>query len=242
MYCVQCGKLLSKDFRYCPYCGINLNSPIPSKIYANTNAFEIRAGVLVKYYGSDRSVIIPNGVVCIGRGAFKDLFGLEQVTFPEGLIRIDSEAFSGCKMLKNPIFPKSLKEIGWGSFENCENITSVSFSDNIIKIQPGAFNRCSNLKKVIMPNNNNGPKRLDREYDVSAFRYCDKLTDVYLPNRSWIDCLEGTPYIHSLRIKQQQETEKYRRSKGLCLHCGGKFKFKGFFDVVCSDCGRNRDY
>ena len=34
--------------------------------------FDIKDGVLLKYSGRDRDVIVPEGTVAIGEGAFKD--------------------------------------------------------------------------------------------------------------------------------------------------------------------------
>ena len=64
MFCVNCCKALSDDFKLCPYCGTSvLNGITPN----SNNGFDIRDGVLVKYTGRASHIIVPDGVKIIGK-------------------------------------------------------------------------------------------------------------------------------------------------------------------------------
>ena len=78
--------------------------------------FEIRDGVLVRYHGKDPYPQVPQGIVRIGEGAFRDCRDIYEVTLPEGLERIEAEAFQWCANLEKVIAPKSLLFIDQGAF------------------------------------------------------------------------------------------------------------------------------
>ena len=56
-------------------------------------------GVLVKYTGKGGNVIVPDGVVAIGKKVFANLDGLKSVTIPETVTEIRARAFYGCGAL-----------------------------------------------------------------------------------------------------------------------------------------------
>ncbi|MBM6682092.1 leucine-rich repeat protein, partial [Pseudoflavonifractor capillosus] len=58
--------------------------------------FVIKKGVLGKYKGSSRDVVIPKRVTEIGESAFEDCTGLTNVTIPEGVTKIGEFAFLNC--------------------------------------------------------------------------------------------------------------------------------------------------
>lgn len=261
--CTQCGATLSadntKDCMICPYCGTpfivekainnfhntyNISNSVVNIYGSKENDFVIRAGVLEKYNGTETSVTIPNDVIAIGKGAFKDCLGLKEVSIPQGVESIGYEAFQNCKALKSISLPNGLKEIGWYAFRWCESLGEVYLPDTITKIGYAAFDYCSNLVKVRMPNNAHGNKHTDSEDMIGAFHDCENLVNIILPNQSWLDVLGGSNYYRDLTEKQYLEkklaTENARKAQGLCRHCGGKFK--GVFDVRCSSCCKRKDY
>lgn len=261
--CTQCKVTLSadntKDCMICPYCGkpfivdkaiqafnkkYGISGSSGNGYGTKTSDFIIRAGVLEKYVGSSTSVTIPNNVIAIGKGAFKDCLGLNEIIIPEGVTYIEYEAFRGCKTLRKVQLPNSLKEIGWYAFRACNDLSEIVFPDNITKIGAGAFDDCTNLTAVSLPNNSNGPQRYDREQQTGAFGHCVNLKTVVMPNNSWREVLDGSPYLEELWRKEWQEKERIRvrtrKQQGVCAHCGGSFK--GFFEQKCSKCGKRKDY
>ena len=62
--------------------------------------FNIVEGVLIKYTGTDKNVVIPDGVVLIGLNAFSGCSNLTSVTLPTSLETLGDYAFSSCGNLK----------------------------------------------------------------------------------------------------------------------------------------------
>ena len=85
--------------------------------------FVIQEGVLIGYTGSDTSVVIPEGVLTIADGAFRDNPTLQSVSAP------------------------SVTSVGNGAFENCPALQSASFPD-ATRIGEYAFRGCSALSEL----------------------------------------------------------------------------------------------
>lgn len=71
--------------------------------------FEIKDGVLVKYHGNDKNVIIPDGVTDLGRLSFNECECIETVKIPGTVEYIALGAFYDARNLKSIIIPNSVK-------------------------------------------------------------------------------------------------------------------------------------
>ena len=119
--------------------------------------FIIENGVLKKYNGSDKSIIIPEGVKIIGKKAFVPDSSIwknetmESVIIPEGVEAIEEEAFRNCTALKSVVIPKTVKTIGRYAFSNCRGLTEIIISDGVKKIDWCAFSYCNMVDNVTIP-------------------------------------------------------------------------------------------
>ena len=123
-----------------------------------------------------RRMILPEGVVEIGYGAFSYCIYLEDVNIPSTLRRLNNYSFSECISLKTDplIFPEGMKEIASLAFQNCRSLTGeVVLPSTIKKIGAGAF-FSAKITKV------NLPEGLE-EIGDAAFYAC-RLKEVYIPN------------------------------------------------------------
>lgn len=129
-----------------------LEAPNPNEAEAEAaeSAFDIQDGVLVKYTGSDREVVIPEGVTRIGASAFEYYSRLEKLVIPEGVVNIGESAFYGCSNLKSIEFPVSLESIGSSAFGFCSKLKEIVFPESVVSIGDWAFEYC-NLEKVVIP-------------------------------------------------------------------------------------------
>ena len=120
--CKNCGATLSVDNNelICKFCGTR---------YIHNNQsnsdFQIRAGMLEKYIGSDINVIIPDSVIHIGECSFKNCIGLNSIQLHNKIISINDNAFENCKNLKTITIPKSVQTIGKNVFLNCEQLNKI---------------------------------------------------------------------------------------------------------------------
>ena len=89
---------------------------------SNMNDFVIEDGVLKKYKGKDRDVVIPNNVTSIGQDAFNRCYSLKSVMIPDGVTSIGRYAFEYCSGLTSVTIPYSVTEIGVGAFPWFTNV------------------------------------------------------------------------------------------------------------------------
>jgi len=188
--CTSCGAALkvngALDAANCESCGAAfVVEKAVRNFYVNIQAqnvvvqggvredFEIRGGVLVKYHGNAEEVVIPDGVVEIGKGAFHDCAVLRRVILPEGIERIGESAFMNCRRLEATSLPDGLTEICDEAFRNCASLADIRFSSSVQKIGRSAFGKCAALTKLSVPAN-------VTQVDIFAFSDCAALTEVII--------------------------------------------------------------
>ena len=111
--------------------------------------FVIENGILTKYTGPGGDVVIPDGVVEIGRRVFLDK-SVTCVTMPESVTNIGIEAFRGCTQLKTVYWSAGLRKIEENAFREC-GLNEVILPESVVTIRGGAFRSCQYLTKVILP-------------------------------------------------------------------------------------------
>ena len=62
--------------------------------------FEINDGILVKYYGSGGSIVVPDGVISIAEDAFFNCTNITSVVLPQKITTIGARAFKHCTSLR----------------------------------------------------------------------------------------------------------------------------------------------
>ena len=92
--------------------------------------FVIKNGVLKQYNGFNRNVIIPDGVLEIGKFAFCERSFIESITIPDSVITISLGAFYECISLKRIAIPDSVTNIGNNVFKSCASLESVTLSED----------------------------------------------------------------------------------------------------------------
>ena len=101
--------------------------------------FDINDGVLLKYSGHDRDVVVPEGTIAIGEGAFKDNDSIASLVLPDSLKEIGSNAFANCVNLAEVEFPSKLETIGARAFFRCESLAKIRLGKSIKTIGFAAF-------------------------------------------------------------------------------------------------------
>lgn len=93
-------------------------------------------------------LIIEDGVISIGSGAFRLCRGLTSVTIPDSVTSIGMRAFYNCNGLTSVTIPDSVTFIGREAFYGCGELTDVIIPDSVISIEYGAFYNCKNLTNI----------------------------------------------------------------------------------------------
>ena len=120
------------------------------------------------------SVVVEDGVTCVGDYAFYACLKLASVTLPEGINSIGYSSFRDCTKLAEVNIPNSVTSIGSSVFSGCSSLTSVTIPEGVTSIGNSAFDGCSSLTSVTIP------EGVTSIVD-SAFRGCSSLTSVTIP-------------------------------------------------------------
>jgi hypothetical protein len=100
--------------------------------------FEIFDNAILDYRGTERDVVIPEGITTIGYGAFDGRNDLLSVTFPSTLVSIDAFAFANCEGITSVDFPPSLVAIGNTAFFGT-GLSTVSIPATLTSVGAIAF-------------------------------------------------------------------------------------------------------
>ncbi len=132
--------------------------------------------VLLYMKNSKGNIVIPDGVVGISDGFFKDSRDLLSVQFPEGLKFIGRNSFEECYYLEEVTLPEGLEEIRDGAFYNSQNIVSIYMPQSVTEIGEYAFYYCCALQDLTLSQNITSIK----DY---TFYGCGKLKEFYVPEK-----------------------------------------------------------
>ena len=158
-------------------CAFNTNTrtSTPTPVSPITD-FEIENGVLKKYLGKSKTVVIPEGVVTsIGDEAFILRRSIKSIYIPNGITNIKHEAFKWCDSLESIHIPKSVTSIGGEAFWGCESLTSIEIPNNVTSIEDAAFSYCKALTAIKIPDS-------VTSIGCAAFWGCESLTSIEIPN------------------------------------------------------------
>ncbi|MBR3492991.1 MAG: leucine-rich repeat domain-containing protein, partial [Bacteroidales bacterium] len=131
------------------------------------------------------SIEIPNSVISIGIGAFRNCSSMARMVVESGNTVYDSrgncnsiiktstnELVAGCK---NTIIPNSVTSIGNNAFTSCIGLTSITIPNSVTSIGYSAFSYCTYLTSITIPD----PVSF---IGNNAFYHCTSLTSISICN------------------------------------------------------------
>lgn len=124
---------------------------LPGIVAAAKSDFLIKNGVLVKYQGNSKNVIIPKTVTSIGQNAFGDCTSLVQITMPNSVTSISDYAFFGCTNLVSVTIPDMVTSINKYTFYGCTSLKTINIPETVTSIGQNAFCDCTSLTKITIP-------------------------------------------------------------------------------------------
>ena len=82
--------------------------------------------LLIAVPGGVSSVVIPNGVKCIGSCAFEGCFSLVDLSIPDSVTEIRAYAFNHCSSLQEVVISSSITNIEYAAFSGCSSLMSFT--------------------------------------------------------------------------------------------------------------------
>ena len=173
-----------------------INNQVKQKtsVQSNSNSdFVIRNNALIEYVGSSRTVIIPDGVVEIGKEAFFDNADVLEVIIPSSVETIGDSAFSLCYSLETVRIENGLRSIGKEAFFSCRTLLDITLPDSVEYIGPKAFDSCDSLVDFALPS------RL-ASLESEVFQLCSSLKTIQL--NEGLTTIKKSPFACCFKIQE----------------------------------------
>jgi len=97
-----------------------------------------------------RSIVLPDRVRTIDRGAFRNCTNLEDVVLPAGLDVLGDDAFANCYQLMNIYLPDGMRTVGHRAFQGCSRLRKLYIPESVSSIGDYAF-ESTQLYDVYLP-------------------------------------------------------------------------------------------
>ena len=103
-----------------------------------------------------KSIILPEGLVYLGRAAFKDCSNAKAAVVPEGITELNDLVFNHCEALISLTLPKSLERIGEWAVSSCKVLQFITIPDDegleshFKKMLDGYYNRNGNFSEMLL--------------------------------------------------------------------------------------------
>ena len=107
------------------------------------------------------TILLPNNIKKIGRGAFASCSNLSVINLPLSLISIDDLALFNCDKISSLNLPTTVKTIGKFAFSQCDKLTSITLPNDLEKLGLEAFTWCKSLKEFTISESNPNFSTLD---------------------------------------------------------------------------------
>lgn len=157
--------------------------------------------------GNNGVVTIPNTVIKLWDGVFKDNAGITEIVFEKSetvrKIEVGKEVFTNCTSLKKIELPDGLDTISAGMFSGCSALTYIFVPNTVTTVGSNAFGGCSALteiefqdagdtaetkKPLVFEEGKSEQKTTPDGYGKTTIYYgavsgCDSLKELKFPNR-----------------------------------------------------------
>lgn len=116
-----------------------------------TQELIIENNMITQCTSRQEEVAVPDGVACIGAGAFKGCASVKKILLPDSVEIIGAHAFKGCRQLETISMPQNLKEIGEYAFHRCHHLKEIALPHTVKALGNCVFLYCDSLRRIEMP-------------------------------------------------------------------------------------------
>lgn len=120
------------------------------------NLFKVdAAGRLVKYYGHDTEIVLPDevdgrAVTALAANAFRGNSKITKLTLGANITKLEKEALKNCIALREIVFNQGLQEIDEAVFFGCEQLTELHLPDSVTVLGKSALERMGSLQTLTL--------------------------------------------------------------------------------------------
>lgn len=154
-----------------------------------------------------KTLVLPDTIESIGKGAFFFCENLKSITLPQGIKEIPESAFEFCKSLQILIIPDGVVRINDCAFYGCENITIISFPPSVQYISENVFASYSKseMKYYYKDLNLNSKTTYIAEKDS----YAEKFLKEYKPDKFNCNHLNVINKIPTISTESEEDNSEY---------------------------------
>lgn len=185
-----------------------------------------------------KQVVVPKYIKYLSNEIFSGCENLSKVVLPDDLVSIGDGTFKDCKSLKSIDIPKSITSLGRETFFGCSILDNVTISSNVTILGDSVFEDCDSLTKIVIP-------ETVSQIGVNAFKGCELLNSVNLPSnfkdipdRIFQNCNSLKEFVISKNIKHIGEKSfsgsgiKYIEIPDKCFMCCRNLKEVALHDQL----------
>ncbi|MCM1224042.1 MAG: leucine-rich repeat domain-containing protein, partial [Lachnospiraceae bacterium] len=165
-------------------------------IIGNTSyvsAYNVIPPYLFAYCDKLQTIVLPEGISSIGKGAFYECSALADVNIPDTIMEIGEYAFYKCSKLSSAIIiPQNVTKISKATFYECSELFDIYLPESIECIDDYAFEYCTKLMSL-------GSLKNLMSVGKYSFAYCRNLryfdipvTMSTVPNGAFFSCVHLT--------------------------------------------------
>jgi len=124
-----------------------------------------------------KSIVIPDAVTSLGKGAFSGCSCLKSAKIGNGVPAIETNTFMNCSSLEEVKIGANVRRISKNAFKNCSSLTDVQIGEKVEIIESEAFSGCNALPVIRFP------QSVSMIYD-KAFYGCTSLKEVIMDEKT----------------------------------------------------------
>lgn len=138
--------------------------------HINSSNWKIDGDKLVRYFGSDEHVIVPETITVIGECAFSGNQNIKRITLPRRMICIESGAFTNCDATEEIDMPETLDSLGEAAFINCNALKSLVVPEGVRCIGHRTLVGCDSLQELTLPDSLSAVHSLPQDNKTMVIR------------------------------------------------------------------------
>ena len=172
--------------------------------------FEIEAGVVTKYLGNAKIIVIPDGVSELSPSLFWDNQRIEEVILPQSLINLSGDTFYNASHLRKLTIPKNVKYMGNNTFAGCKLLELKNESPYFHYENGALYNQDYSKLIYYCIKNSNDEYIINNKCKIlgkHCFYLCNNLKRIVIPMS--VIKFENNPFSGCKKLKLENHSNYY---------------------------------